>query len=196
MDARWRHPNGRRLSVRAYAGAIEPTARHSCPSGFPGRHVRLRAKRHDICRSSIGAVQRQALAHKPFAEIGVPSTERIATVRPFGSRLKGEQSAGRPGNECAKVVCCLHRREPKRESESALGRPRSLLARRAPNPSPSLSPLASTIGRGDRTSRLACRKATNAGARRFSRPMLRFWPARLRVYRTTPDSTNGCVFGR
>jgi hypothetical protein len=87
-------------------------------------------------------------------------------------------------------------RAEKRERKR-VGAPALSVNPTGPNPSPSspspLSLLPSVVAPA--TLRLAC-QGDECGARRFSRPMLRFWPARVRVYETAPDSTDDCVFGR
>jgi len=138
-----------RLFVHAYAGAIEPRLDIAVLPDSPAGTFGVALSTIISTVRVLAPIQRQALAHKPFAEIG--AVDRPGRDRPaIGVEAEGRAISRTTGTECVKVVCCLHPGDPKRESESALGRPRSLLIRRAQNPSPSLSPLASTIGRGDR----------------------------------------------
>ena len=154
------------------------TARHSCPSRFSGRDVRRRAECHHICRSSIGAVQRQALVHKPFAEIG--AADRPGRDRPaIGVEAEGRTISRTPVRQ-GRLLPASWRAE-KRERKR-VGAPALSVNQTGPKPVP--VPLPSRFYHRSSRPQLrawARRKRTNTSARRFSRPMRRLWLARLRV---------------
>ena len=97
---------GGRLSVRTDAGAIEPrldvTYFPDSLAGALGIALSFAISALRVLRP----VQRQALAHKPFAEIG--AADRTGRNR----AAIWVEAAGRavnwpPGNECVKIVCGL-----------------------------------------------------------------------------------------
>jgi hypothetical protein len=97
---------GPRLSARSNAGAIEPwfdvTALPDSPTGALGVTLSRIISAFRVLRP----VQRQALAHKPFAEIGAAdrtSRDRAA----IWVEVEGGAVDRTPGNECVKVVCGL-----------------------------------------------------------------------------------------
>ena len=94
-------------SVRTGAGAIEPRLDVASFSDPPASAFGIALNRIISAFRVLRPIQRQALAYKPFTEVG-GTTEQVATVRPYGSRLRGEQLINRtPGDERVKVVCCL-----------------------------------------------------------------------------------------
>jgi len=97
---------GGRLSVRTDAGTIEPrldvTSFPDSPAGALGITLSFAISALRVLRP----VQRQALAHKPFAEIG--AADRTGRDRPaIRVEVKGRAVDWTPGDECIEVICCL-----------------------------------------------------------------------------------------
>src|SRR5687767_10350609 len=93
------------LSACTAAGAIEPrldvAALPDAAAGALGVALSAIISAFGV----LGPIQRQALAHKPFAEIG--ATNRTARNRSAIRVEANEQAVNRtPGNECVEVVCC------------------------------------------------------------------------------------------
>jgi hypothetical protein len=110
------------LSVCTNASAIEPWFDVAAFPYSPASAFGIALDAVVLAFRVLRPIQRKAVAHKPFAKIvAADRTGRNGTA----IRVEAERRAvdRTPGNECVKVVCCLHRRDPKRESESALGRP-------------------------------------------------------------------------
>jgi len=98
---------GGRLSIRTDAGAIQPWLDITALPDSPTISFSVALSASVSAFRVLRPIQRQALAYKPFTEVG-GTTEQVATVRPYGSRLRGEQLINRtPGDERVKVVCCL-----------------------------------------------------------------------------------------
>jgi hypothetical protein len=97
---------GARLSIRTDAGAIEPwldvAAFPDSPAGAFGVALSAIVSAFRVLRP----IQRQALAYKPFAEVG--GTDRTGRNRPaVWIEAEGRAVYRTPGDERVKVVCCL-----------------------------------------------------------------------------------------
>jgi hypothetical protein len=97
---------GGRPSARADAGTIKPrldaAALPNSPVGASGVALNPIISAFRILRP----IQRQALAHKPFAEIG--AADRAGRDRSaIWVKAEGRAITWVPGNECIKIVGCL-----------------------------------------------------------------------------------------
>src|SRR6516162_3311764 len=87
---------GGRLSIRADAGTIEPwldvAAFPDSPVGTFGVALSATLSTFRFAYSGQSSARPLRTSHSPRS---VPPTEQVATVLPYGSRLRGEQLTGR-----------------------------------------------------------------------------------------------------
>src|SRR5689334_4245195 len=94
------------LSACADAGAIEPRLDVAALPDSAAGMIGVALSAIISALGVLGPIQRQALAHKPFAEIG--PADRTGRNRPAIRVGANGRAANRtPGNECVEVVCCL-----------------------------------------------------------------------------------------